>query len=195
MVRHAPSWIGLLAAAVVFAMASAAAAAVPPLKIASERQASLREAASDTKVDVSVTITAGELKSHAETGVALGIGKSLAFGDDGLLAWRVLSVVLTAKDPIKGLQEHVGQIDASKTSIETLDDGFVYVWGSSPQIALSRDLSRIRRVTARSGDHTWVFRLSGDLGVAGLPERVHILRSGKPYASVEIEQTPSATQD
>ena len=194
MVRQAPSWTGLLAAMVVFAMASAAVAAVPPMKIADARQASLRKAASDTKVDVSITVTAGELKSHAESGVALGTGKSVGLGDDGLgdgglLAWRVLSVVLTAKEPISDLQEHIGRIDASKTSIETLDDDFVYVWSGSPQIALSRDMSLIRRITARSGDHIWEFRLSGDLGVAGLPERIHILRSGKPFASVEIEKT------
>jgi hypothetical protein len=175
-----------VAALVVLATASASMAAVPPMKTASERQVSLRKEAGGKKIDVAVTVTAGELTSHTEPGVALGGDKSLAFGSDALLAWKVLSVLLTSEDPISDLQEHIGRVDASRAGIETLDGQFVYVWGNGPTIALSRDLARIRRITATSGNVNWEFRLSGELDLAGLPARVHILRSGEPFASVEL---------
>jgi hypothetical protein len=183
-----PVVAGMLVVVSVLVSMSTAMAAVPPLKMASERQASLRKEAAGQKIDVLVTVTAGELKSYTKSGVSIGSAASFEFSADAPAAWKILSALVSANDPLGALQTHIGKIDVSQTKIETLDDGFVYVWGNSPAVAISHDFSRIRRLTVRSNNHSWEFRLSGDLGLAGLPERIHVLRSGEPYASVEIEQ-------
>ncbi len=185
----------LVSVAVLF-FATAAFAAVPPLETASARQEALRKEAARAKVDVSVTVTAGDLASYAKSGVALGGAgvklsakggeASLELDGGGLFPWKVVYALLTAQDPIAAIQKHVGKIDASRTRIEARDGHFVYVWGSSPSLAMSRNLGQIRQITAKNDDHTWEFRLSGDLGVGGLPERIHVLRSGEPYANVEL---------
>lgn len=197
-------WVTILVSAALLFGSTAASAAVPPLKTAKQRQQALRKEASKAKLDITVTVTAGSLASYAKSGVGLGGSKglklpatrgeaSLALGADGALPWKVVYALLTTKEPITALQEHVGKIDTSRTRIETLDGHFVYVWGDSPQVAMSRDLARIRRITAKSGEHTWEFRLSGELGVAGLPERIHVLRSGEPYANVELGLSQSVS--
>lgn len=188
----------LVAMFVTFATATAVAA-VPPLKLAAARQASLRKEAGKAKLDVAVTVTAGDLASFGKSGMALAGAKGLSLpakGGDGalelgegeLVPWKVVWVLLTSKNPVDDLQEQVGKLDAT-TGIDTLDGRFVYVYGSTPAVAFSRDLGRIRRITAKSDEHIWEFRLSGELGMAGLPERIHILRSGEPYANVELSRT------
>lgn len=179
---------------------TAASAAVPPLKMAKLRQQALRSEAAKTKVDVSVTVIAGNLASYAKSGVGLGGRKAvelaatdsdgvLTLGAEASLPWAVIYTLLVAPKPIGTLQRHIGNIDTSRATIQTLEDDFVYVWGGSPELAISRNLALIRRITVASGEHTWEFRLSGDLGVSGLPTRIHVLRSGEPYATVGLSKT------
>lgn len=189
----------LLSAGTSVVAGTAALAAVPPLKTAKQRQQSLRKEAAKASVDITVTVTAGSLASYTKSGVDLGgnraIGLSATRGDGALtlganaaLPWKVIYSLLTSDEPIGAIQDHLGKFDTSRAKIETLDSHFVYVWGDSPELAISRDLAHMRRIVARAGEHTWEFRLSGDLGVAGLPERIHVLRSGEPYASIELSK-------
>lgn len=197
-ISRGPISAGCVAAAVALLVGVSALAGVPPWKVAVARQASLRsEGGAPKKVDLSVTVTAGKLASYAASGVALGGGEPLslsATGADGKLAlgagqafpWTVVFALLSSTDPLTAVQRQIGQVDAGQTRIEPGDDEFVYVFGDSPRISLSRDLSHIRQITAQSGQTTWEFRLTGELGVAGLPERIAILRAGQPYANLRL---------
>ncbi len=183
--------------------AATALASVPPLKVAAARQASLRhKAKKGGAVDLSVTVTAGSLTSYQATGLSLGHGNaltlaapggqtSLSIGPAASFPWKVVWALLSSTHPLADIQKDAGTIDAAHARIDTIDGHFVYVYGSLPQIALSRDFSHIRVIRAHAGGNDWEFRLSGDLGVAGLPERINIVRAGEPYASVELARPDS----
>lgn len=180
-----------------------AAAAVPPLKIAAARLASVREQAKSLKVDVEVTITAGAIRDFAADDAGLLSGKpldltrrgeskkKLTIGPDAPLPWKAVHLVIGSPNPASDLQKHLGKLDAS-TDIDTLGDAFVYVYGSSPRLVVSRTLGAVRAIAVESEKYTWQLKTSGSLGTAGLPERIHILRSGQPYATVQLELAKAA---
>jgi hypothetical protein len=191
----------IFAALVVCSMVLAPAtldARLPPLDTLAARQLSLRQASTEVTIDVSVSVTSGRLTQWAASELRVGAGEPLSLvhstGERRLLigpdsdapVWRVVYAMLGAADPVAELQRHVGPFDKDTTRIEAVDDDFLYLFGELPQIGSSRDLGRIRRVRARLEDSVWEFRLSGELGVAGLARRIHILRGGQPYATVEV---------
>jgi hypothetical protein len=195
----------LLLSAAVFA-ARPALASVPPLKVAAARQASLRAEADELgPTDVTITVLGARLRTYRASGATLAASRplellslqtakaesaekadKLRIGPDQPLPWSVVYALILARDPVSELQARLGGFDVSHTKIETLDDSFVYVYGDSPQLALSRDFGLIRRVAATVDGVKWEFRLAGELGEAGLPERINILRDGAPFASVEL---------
>lgn len=197
---------GLVVCLTVLAPA-ALSARVPPLELLSERQSSLRDKADGVAVDVSISVTSGRLTQWTASGFVAGRGEPLALThasggrqlqvgpDSDMPAWRIVFALVAAADPIGELQRHAGQLDRGVTTIEVDDDDFLYVFGELPQIAVSRDLGRIRRVRARLEDTDWEFRLSGDLGAAGLSRRIHVLRAGQPYATVEMSQSQVGGED
>ncbi len=188
---------------VVFMVASTAAtasAAGPPLEVAQERQATVRadHAEQAPAFDMTVSVTARGVVEYRGAALAVSDGgvelaarakdKSLEIGADQDAPWSVIWVLVASSDPVTDLQDALGRIDAASTSIEPMGDSFVYVFGDSPQIALSRDLTHIRRVEFRSGGHTWQLRLDGEVGESGLPAQIHVIRSGQPYANIELSE-------
>lgn len=191
----------LLAALLLWA--APAGAAMPPLDVAQARQASLRGALkSGASVDISVTALGTKLQSFSASSLRLGASKklelaasasdpekkpsTLVIDANAPMPWSVVFSLLSAADPLASLQTTHGAIDAGQRKIDTLEDGFVYHYGASPQVVLSRDFSLMRRVLVHAQGVDWEFRLSGDLGVGGLPERVDILRAGAPFANMRL---------
>lgn len=192
----------LLALAVVSTAASAGAAG-PPLETAQKRQATVRadHAKQAPAFEMRVSVTArgvveyrGSALDVSDASVELAArakDETLELGADQPAPWSVIWVLIASSDPIADLQDTLGRIDAASTSIEPMGEAFVYVFGDSPQIALSRDLTHIRRVEFRSGEHTWQLRLDGEVGDSGLPAQIHVIRSGQPYANVELSEPQS----
>lgn len=192
--------------------AAPAQAAMPPLKIAQARQASLRGTLkSGPRVEISATVLGNTLQSFSASGLRLGASYKLKLetekaaikeGDSYLenkpptlvidaqapMPWPVVFSLLSASDPLASLQATQGVIDPTHHKIETLDEAFVYHYGASPRVVFSRDLSQIRRVFARADGVDWEVRLTGELGVGGLPERIDILRAGAPFANLSLSR-------
>lgn len=183
--------------------AAPAGAAMPPLDVAQARQASLRGALkSGASVDISLTVLGKELQVFSASNLRLGASEklelvasasepekkppTLVIDATAPLPWSVVFSLLSAADPLASLQATQGAIDAGQRKIDILEDAFVYQYGASPQVILSRDFSRIRRVLVRAQSVDWEFRLTGELGVGGLPERVDILRAGAPFANIRL---------
>lgn len=201
-----------LVVAALLVWAAPARAAMPPLKIAKARQISVRGAIkSGVSVDISVTVLGDKLQNFSATGARLGGAKilelvaenssalpknpmpqnkppTLVIDAQAPVPWSVVFLLLQAPDPIASLRATLGAFHANHSKIELLDGDFVYHYGESPGVVMSRDLSKIRRVYARKDGVDWEFRLSGELGVGGMPERIAILRDGAPFANLKLSR-------
>lgn len=176
-------------------------AATPPLKIAKARQASLREGLeSAAPVTISLTVLGQGVQSFSASGVRLGAAKKLALKSahaeqkppkmvidaQAPMPWSVVFLLLTTPEPLAALEAAFGAIDPNHSAIGIFNEQFIYDYGVSPRVGLSRDFGQIRRVVVRVDGVTWEFRLSGAPGVGGLAERVDILRDGAPFGALRI---------
>jgi len=176
-------------------------AAPPPLKIAKARQASIREGLKTAApVTISLTILGEGVQSFSASDVRLGVASKLELAATAARAkpstqvidakapmpWSVVFSLLTAPEPLAALEATLGAIDPAHSAIDIIGEQFVYEYGVSPRVGLSRDFGQIRRVVARVDGVVWEFRLSGELGVSGLWERVDILRDGGPFGALRI---------
>lgn len=177
---------------------TSAMAAVPPLELAAERQAALR-ASANIELDISMSVTTSGVEEFSGRSIDLvededielrsaDAESRLKLGSARLLPYRIVAILLTSSNPLEDLQGAMGRVDAAEHDIEVLDDAFVFVFGDMPAISLSRDLEHIRRIEARSKSHSWQILLTGELGERGLPEHIQILRSGEPYARIELSE-------
>lgn len=193
-----PRVAAILLVLVVACTAGYAGAAGPPLETAQKRQATARtdHAERAPAFDMKASVTARGVAEYRGAGLdvsdasvelaARGEDDPLEIGEGQAAPWSVIWVLIASSDPLADLQDILGRIDAASTSIEPMGEAFVYVFGDSPQIASSRDLTHIRRVEFRSGGHTWQLRIDGTLGESALPAQIHVIRSGQPYANIEL---------
>ncbi|MGM0555907.1 MAG: hypothetical protein ACQEVA_05995 [Myxococcota bacterium] len=158
-------------------------AAVPPAKVVEARLESAREAASDLDVDVDVETTGEDTGSISSFGV---LGKRAKADNDAAFGWKLLFIVLTSSDPWTDLEKLAGSIDTSETDIDTQDGAFVYAYGGNPQVAVSRDLSVVRRVRVERDLARWDLVATGRLEGTPMPERVVLLKDGRPFARVAL---------
>ena len=174
-------------------------AGVPPFDLAKKRLATMREQAGATSVDVVVSVTDEGMTTYRTEDAALVSGGALQLSKTGGKAtlkvhqdapfpWNVVYELLVSADPISGLERHLGSADASQTEIVPREREFLYIYGDDPKIAVSRDMSAIRSVWVTHDKKRWEFRTTGTLGAADLPERLHVLRSKEPYATVELSR-------
>jgi hypothetical protein len=174
--------LALAAVCCVFAP-TMAQAAVPPADVVEARLESAREEAKDLDVNIDVELTGAETGSISSFGL---LGKRVRAGGDGSFGLKLLVIVLTSSDPWTDLEKHAGSIDTSVTDIDTQDREFVYAYGGNPQIAVSRDLSVIRRVRVERDLARWELVATGRLEGTPMPERIVVLEDGRPFARVAL---------
>lgn len=158
-------------------------ASVPPETVVESRLKSARQAASDLDVDIDIQTIGSDSDGISSFSM---LGKRAGGEDAGAFPWKLLMVVLTSSDPWTDIENLAGSVDASTTDIATQDDAFVYAYGGNPQVAVSRDLSVIRWVRVERDLKRWELVAEGRLEGTPLPERVVVLRDGRPFVRVKL---------
>ncbi len=141
--------------------AAPAHAALPPLELAQKSLAQARAGQPVFILDLRVTETSAELKEWRLRGTFSFGDMPDKLGPKAPLPLRLLWIATLSADPVAELQKAHGLINAN-TSTVGVQDGFVYVYGTTPSFSLYRDLKRLAAFSVTADGKRWVARLAYD---------------------------------
>ena len=160
-------------------------AAVPPFELVQKSLAQHRKGKSvDLAYRVSVTgksVRDYTLRGEVDMGHEVGLDGEDAprLGPRADVGFRLLWIALLAPDPIASLSAF-GFVKSDAAEVAVAQD-FVYVYGTSPRVAVYRDLRRLAWFEVESEEVSWRTELTyRDEDVTG----ANVTRNGVPYVTL-----------
>lgn len=159
-----PLFIFALPFTLILLVASAAQAALPPFELAQKSLTEHRKEAKNASFDLTFTQTGEQLREWELTGQhdygsTVALDDKIRLGPQAPTLWRLVWIALLAPDPIAALTKSWGFVD-TKAATVGVHDGFVYIYGANPRIAVYRDFKRLGWFEVRAKGNTWRIGLS-----------------------------------
>jgi hypothetical protein len=171
---------------------SSARAALPPFELAQKAIAEARTARGDVTRAMQITESGRTLTEYRLSGTfgpndtaTLEGEPKRTLGPDASTPYKLLWIALLAADPVAEVTKRWGFVDKDDTEVQ-LDDGFVYVYGGTPQFSIARDMRRLVAFEIAANGHRWRVRLTwrdGDV-VGAL-----VTRDGSPILTARARPT------
>lgn len=164
-----------------------ALAAIPPFELVQKSLAQAREG-EVVSLDYRVTVTGKavrdyELRGSAQRGESatlVGEGAPKLASDAKDVGFRLLWTALLSVDPVTSISADFGWIKSDATEVGVAQD-FVYIYGTSPRVAVDRDLRRLVWAEVQDSGVKWRVELAyRDERVVGAT----VTKGGVPYISV-----------